>query len=110
MAPTVAPPTLFSSVKQGFGFGIGNSIAMNIFRSDPRPQHVIVSPETNHAVPKEYTECLEMMLTSRIFVRSSWLNRLYSLGGTTVSNNFASVSYSAWPCSTKENEGSTVAK
>lgn len=47
-------------MKQGFGFGIGNSIAMNIFRSDPPPQRILVSPESKHSVPKEYTECLEM--------------------------------------------------
>jgi hypothetical protein len=65
---TAAPPrSLFTSIKEGFGFGVGNSIAMNIFRSDP-PRPVVttvVAPAAASAAPtrsepKEYTECLEM--------------------------------------------------
>ena len=34
-APAVAGPTLFDSMKQGFGFGVGSSIARNLFESRP---------------------------------------------------------------------------
>jgi hypothetical protein len=38
-------------MKQGFGLGIGQSLAFNLFRSDPVVKHVHVSPE--------YTQCME---------------------------------------------------
>jgi len=45
-------------MKHGFGFGMGNSIAMNIFRSDPKPA---AAPPTAPVPPevKEYVQCLE---------------------------------------------------
>lgn len=51
--PLYKPPTLFDSVKQGFGFGLGSSIA-----------HSIMSPKTTqspivHEAPREYKPCIE---------------------------------------------------
>ena len=46
-------PTLFSSIKQGFGFGIGSSIAHNIFDSKAKPLQPVVDKTT------EFKECME---------------------------------------------------
>ena len=44
-------PSLFSSMKQGFGFGIGSSIAHNIF--DRKVEHPVVDKTT------EFKQCME---------------------------------------------------
>jgi hypothetical protein len=47
-------PSLFSSIKQGFGFGIGSSIAHNIFDSkEAKPLHPVIDKTT------EFKECME---------------------------------------------------
>jgi hypothetical protein len=50
-------PSLFSSMKQGFGFGIGSSIAHNIFDSKPplslQPQQPVIDKTT------EFKQCME---------------------------------------------------
>jgi hypothetical protein len=47
-------PSLFSSVKQGFGFGMGSSIAHNIFDSKPaQPRGPVIDKIT------EFKECME---------------------------------------------------
>jgi hypothetical protein len=50
-------PSLFSSIKQGFGFGIGSSIAHNIFDSKeikPLPSlHPVIDKTT------EFKQCME---------------------------------------------------
>ena len=51
--PLYKPPTLFDSVKQGFGFGLGSSIA-----------HSIMSPKTTQSpivpeAPRAYTPYIE---------------------------------------------------
>ena len=47
-------PSLFSSIKQGFGFGIGSSIAHNIFDSKPaRPLDPVIDKIT------EFKQCME---------------------------------------------------
>ena len=50
-------PSLFSSVKQGFGFGIGSSIAHNIFdRKEAKPLpplHSVIDKTT------EFKQCME---------------------------------------------------
>ena len=50
-------PSLFSSIKQGFGFGIGSSIAHNIFDSRAEkplaPLHPVIDKTT------EFKECME---------------------------------------------------
>ena len=50
-------PSLFSSIKQGFGFGIGSSIAHNIFDSEatkPLPRlHAVIDKTT------EFKQCME---------------------------------------------------
>ena len=51
--PLYKPPTLFDTVKQGFGFGLGSSIA-----------HSIMSPKTTQSAiaqeaPRVYTPCIE---------------------------------------------------
>jgi hypothetical protein len=56
--PSNEHPSLFSSVKQGFGFGIGSSIAHNIFDSKPvKPQlplyHSVIDKIT------EFKQCME---------------------------------------------------
>lgn len=45
-------PNLFSSIKQGFGFGIGSSIAHNIFDSKEKPPHPVDKT-------REFKECME---------------------------------------------------
>jgi hypothetical protein len=52
-------PSLFSSMKQGFGFGIGSSIAHNIFDSKPAnplpplPLRPVIDKTT------EFKQCME---------------------------------------------------
>jgi hypothetical protein len=51
-------PSLFSSIKQGFGFGIGSSIAHNIFDSKemkplPPRLHPVIDKTT------EFKQCME---------------------------------------------------
>ena len=47
-------PNLFSSIKQGFGFGIGSSIAHNIFDSkEVTPLHPVVD------TIREFKQCME---------------------------------------------------
>jgi hypothetical protein len=57
-------PTLFNSIKQGFGFGIGSSIAQNMFRhQEPTPSYrhqeskIVPAVETN--INKEYIKCMQ---------------------------------------------------
>lgn len=45
-------PNLFSSIKQGFGFGIGSSIAHNIF-DIKEAQHPVIDKTT------EFKQCME---------------------------------------------------
>ncbi len=83
-APTIAPPSpisstvnhnhqvqqpgFFSNMWTGFGLGAGQSIAMNMFRSDPKVTHVhenapavpiagTSSLEKN--LPKEFVQCMK---------------------------------------------------
>ena len=52
--PVNEHPSLFSSIKQGFGFGIGSSIAHNIFDSKPvRPLQPVIDKTT------EFKQCME---------------------------------------------------
>jgi hypothetical protein len=55
--PDNARPDLFSSIKQGFGFGIGSSIAHNIFdikEAKPlQPLHPVTDKTT------EFKQCME---------------------------------------------------
>jgi len=55
--PGNQPPSLFSSIKQGFGFGIGSSIAHNIFDSKEAkvlaPLHPVIDKTT------EFKQCME---------------------------------------------------
>ena len=56
--PSNEGPSLFSSVKQGFGFGIGSSIAHNIFDSEatkplPPRLHPVIDKTT------EFKQCME---------------------------------------------------
>ena len=47
-------PSLFSSIEQGFGFGIGSSIAHNIFDSkEAKPLHPVIDKTT------EFKQCME---------------------------------------------------
>jgi hypothetical protein len=59
----VQQPGFFSNMWQGFGLGAGQSIAMNIFRSDPKvtPVHENV-PSTNNSkllYSIEFSQCLK---------------------------------------------------
>ncbi len=49
----VEQPGFFSNMIQGFGLGAGQSLAFNLFRSDPVVKHVHVGPS------QEYTKCME---------------------------------------------------
>jgi len=55
--PNNERPSLFSSIKQGFGFGIGSSIAHNIFDSTeakpPIHLHTVIDKTT------EFKQCME---------------------------------------------------
>ncbi len=63
----VERPGFFSNMWQGFGLGAGQSIAMNIFRSDPKVTHVhenapatsTVSPSLETLYSKEFTQCMK---------------------------------------------------
>jgi hypothetical protein len=62
----VQQPGFLSNMWQGFGLGAGQSIAMNIFRSDPKVTHVYEnaptqSPQniTESFYSNEYTQCLK---------------------------------------------------
>jgi len=64
----VQQPGFFSNMWQGFGLGAGQSIAMNIFRSDPKVTHVhenapstsISSPQSSETFySKEFTQCMK---------------------------------------------------
>ncbi len=66
----VQQPGFFSNMWQGFGLGAGQSIAMNIFRSDPKVTHVHENaPSTSvSSAPaassesfysKEFTQCMK---------------------------------------------------
>ena len=50
----VKQPGFFSNVFQGFALGTGQSLAFNLFRSDP-----VVKHEHIHVEPKEYKQCME---------------------------------------------------
>jgi hypothetical protein len=66
-------PTLFDSIKQGFGFGIGSSIAQNMFRhQEPTPsvrlqeqtpsyryQESKIAPAVETNINKEYVKCMQ---------------------------------------------------
>jgi hypothetical protein len=49
----VKQPGFFSNMMQGFALGSGQSLAFNLFRSDPVVKHEYVSTET-----KEYKQCM----------------------------------------------------
>jgi hypothetical protein len=52
--PDNGQPNLFSSIKQGFGFGIGSSIAHNIFdRKEAKSLHPGIDTTT------EFKQCME---------------------------------------------------
>ncbi len=63
----VQQPGFFSNMWQGFGLGAGQSIAMNIFRSDPKVTHVhenapstsTVSPSLETLYSREFTQCMK---------------------------------------------------
>jgi hypothetical protein len=50
-ALSIQQPSLFSSIKQGFGFGMGSSIAHNIF--DSKVVHHVADKTT------EFKQCME---------------------------------------------------
>ncbi len=53
----IKQPGFFSNVFQGFGLGTGQSLAFNMFRSDPvvKHQHIQVDPKTT----QEYQQCMQ---------------------------------------------------
>ena len=62
----VQQPGFLSNMWQGFGLGAGQSIAMNIFRSDPKLTHVhenqpsvAQSSTIESSLPKEYVQCMK---------------------------------------------------
>ena len=62
-------PGFFSNMWQGFGLGAGQSIAMNIFRSDPKVTHVHENVPPTSTTPaisstesfysSEFTQCMK---------------------------------------------------
>ena len=55
----VEKPGFFSNMWQVFGLGAGQSIAHNIFRSDPVVTHVNKSSSLEEALPKEFVQCMK---------------------------------------------------
>ena len=55
--PLNQTPSLFSSVKQGFGFGIGSSIAHSIFGSRPAQPLRPLDPVIDKT--REFKQCME---------------------------------------------------
>ena len=59
------PPSMVDSMKQGFGFGIGSSIAHNLFRTNnkeesPKKNEITNEPKlTNDKIYELYNKCLE---------------------------------------------------
>ena len=52
--PSTEQPSLFSSIRQGFGFGIGSSIAHNIFDSkEAKPLQPVID------TTREFKQCME---------------------------------------------------
>ena len=61
--PQVQQPSLTSTILQGFSFGAGQSLAYNIFRSDPKeketePKETKETKETK-VKPRNLTECVK---------------------------------------------------
>ncbi len=63
---SVQKPGFFSNMWQGFGLGAGQSIAMNIFRSDPTVTHVhentistTKQSKLESSLPKEFVQCMK---------------------------------------------------
>ena len=65
--PSNERPSLFSSIKHGFGFGIGSSIAHNIFDSkEAKPLHPVIDKTTEFKLCMEktynnYEECATIL-------------------------------------------------
>ena len=63
--PSHYQPSLFSSIKQGFGFGVGSSIAHNIFDSKPsQPKIIDKTAEFKQCMEKTYNnyeECAPIL-------------------------------------------------
>ena len=63
----VQQPGFLSNMWQGFGLGAGQSIAMNMFRSDPTVRHIdestpsstITQSTSELLYSKEYSQCLK---------------------------------------------------
>jgi hypothetical protein len=62
----IKQPGFFSNMWQGFGLGAGQSIAMNIFRSDPKISHIHENANVSNNVssleknlPKEFIQCMK---------------------------------------------------
>ena len=59
------PPSMIDSMKQGFGFGIGSSIAHNLFRTNNKDEElkkseIITEPKlTDDKIYEVYNKCLE---------------------------------------------------
>ncbi len=60
---TVEKPGFFSNMWQGFGLGAGQSIAHNIFRSNP--ETTVKHVHTHIPIPAEYDRCLEDNYTNK---------------------------------------------
>ena len=62
-APQVQQPSLTSTILQGFSFGAGQSLAYNIFRSDPKEPETkepkVTEPKETKVKPRNLTECVK---------------------------------------------------
>lgn len=61
-------PTLFDSMKQGFGFGVGSSIARNLFENRPTGPVGPTAPATvasgSSDPTREFKQCMERTLNN----------------------------------------------
>ena len=67
-SPSYVPsssPSMFDSMKQGFGFGIGSAIARNLFNTNNKDEstkknEITIEPKlTNDKIYELYNKCLE---------------------------------------------------
>ena len=59
-APAPPQPNLVSTILQGFSFGAGQSLAYNIFRSDPKePKEPKEIKEPKEPNPKNLSNCIK---------------------------------------------------
>lgn len=60
----IQTPSFFSNMWEGFGLGVGQAIALNIFRSNPVVNHIHEDAKQKNdsieaCLPKEFVQCMK---------------------------------------------------